>query len=228
MTPGTVVVGLDLSLSSPGVCVYVDGVYRLFYFSQRKRGESQETVAGGIVLERLGPIPGPERDDAERYHYIASSITRVVTGFARACTTTCVEVYIEHYAFSKSSAHSFKLHELGGVVKQMLWQLSRDLSGVDIQTQMVAIGQWKKRMCGNGHATKQDVCTYIRDVHPRVDLLAMCGLRCTASGDVPNPVQDISDAMGIVLSRVHPYKKPARTVDSTPRSNKKQCRRDTR
>jgi hypothetical protein len=186
--PATIVVGLDLSLVSPGVCIYVGNVYKLFYFSQRKRGEAHRNCVDRVSVTMLGPIPGPEYDDTERYYYIASLITIVITDAVPEHATSCVEVYIEHYAFSKSSAHSFKLHELGGVVKLHV------VAGVPRPCRYQTPGtyggyrQLEKRMCGDGNASKQDVCTCIGDVYPMVDLLSMCGLHLTSTGVLPNPV----------------------------------------
>lgn len=59
-----------------------------------------------------------EKDQAQRRHFIAGSIL----AFVKARSAMTCRVYVEEYAFSRNSASASGLHELGGVVKDRLFQ----------------------------------------------------------------------------------------------------------
>ena len=91
------------------------------------------------------------------------------------------EIVLEGYAFSQSSAHSVKLHELTGIIKYEL-QTRYPHAPQTIYPPTV----WRKYVHGNGHATKEDAIQY-------VDTRILPGLQLSI-----NPLTDICDAACLV------------------------------
>ena len=89
------------------------------------------------------------------------------------------------------SGSAYKIHELVGIVK---YSLSK--AGYTCQT--VAPTAWKKRI-GTGRMSKQQTLELVEKTIPQLNLMNLFGLVHSAK-DPPNPVQDMADAIGIVLS----------------------------
>jgi Holliday junction resolvasome RuvABC endonuclease subunit len=97
------VVGLDLSLRSTGACWL-------------PRGWTGDTRQARVMAPCGRDSTGTERDKAMRRNEIASRVLAFVAQHASPGET----VYVEEYAFSKKQASATGLHELGGVVKEVL------------------------------------------------------------------------------------------------------------
>jgi hypothetical protein len=188
-----VVVGLDLSLTSPGVAIYdtCTKLWSLYGFAQRVR-EQQQSLAPPICL--LPPIPAGTRSNEERYEYIRRHIVDDI--LSRYADEAEVLVGIEAYAFgAKGAGHSYKLQELGGVLKHSLWVRFPGWTQV-----LIPPTKWKKSTTGNGRATKLEVVEYVAANGPCLPLVAMLGTPLGRNGAVPSPAQDLADAVCIVLS----------------------------
>ncbi len=240
MATPTTVVGLDLSVRSPGIAVATqDEVtkrwsWRLYCFAQRKREHGIRFEAPeGATLHVLPALPkvtteGSLLGDVGRYTTIAAALMQHVIAPMQDAASTC-HVVIEGYAFPRRevSGHSFKLHELGGVIKSQLVA-----AGVQHITVMTA-SRWKKLALGNGHASKHDAVTWMATHGPRMDILCALRLKATKDGDIPTPAQDVADAAGLVLAVTHPLSPPQsskkkRTLArnaSTERPNKRHKQR---
>jgi hypothetical protein len=113
-----------------------------------------------------------------------------------------VKVIIESYAFAATgSGHSYKLQELGGVIKHAIWK-SFPTWIVDI----VPPTSWKKGALGTGRATKHDVINHLLDHGPCVSLMEILKLDLTKQGGVPCPAQDLADATCLVLSDLSEFR----------------------
>lgn len=195
----TIYVGLDLSLVSPGVAVYntTDQSWALYGFAQRVR-EKQFTYS--CHLTRVQLFPAIPRDIANecRYEHIRRYIVDSILD--KLPPDPLVVVGIECYAFgAKNSGSSYKLQELGGVLKHAIWRQFPHWQQV-----IIPPSQWKKKAIGDGRATKADAVDAVESRGPMVSLLSILGLCVTKTGTIPCPVQDLADAACIVLSLSQP------------------------
>ena len=195
----TIHIGLDLSLVSPGVCILDThtGLWSLYGFAQRVREQRFTALLdSGTSVILLPSIPGTSNE--ERYEHIRHHIVDKI--MATYATVSDVIVGIECYAFgAKNSGNSYKLQELGGVIKHSIWRTyphwRRDI---------IPPSQWKKKVLGKGNAVKAEVVAYVEAHGPCVSLFDLLGLVPAKNGNIPCPVQDIADAICICLSTTLP------------------------
>ena len=189
-------VGLDLSLTSPGIAIHDTerDAWCLYGFAQRVREDGLERQCGSTTIRLLPRIPVASVSNEERYEHIRRYIVDEI--LSAYCSNSSVVVGIEFYAFgAKNAGSSYKLQELGGIVKHSLWKTYPGW-----RQHIIPPGQWKKRTVGNGRATKTDALHHIQVHGPSVSLLSVLGLSLTSSGTVPCPAQDLADAACIALS----------------------------
>ena len=197
----TATVGIDMSLTSPGIACFWAGVWSLWCFATRKREENLrwQSADGTITLCVLPMIPGPALADAERYRHI-------ITHIQRECVPhwpTDSRLLLEHYIFAKPSmsGSSYKLHELCGILKYHLTQTHPGLT-------TVAPSVWKKQLSGLSGLSKYQTLCLVQSKLPQLDLMKLFGFEATLV--VPNPVQDLADAIGIVMASmtedIHTFK----------------------
>jgi len=192
----TICIGLDLSLVSTGISVYETSSnrYTLYGFAQRVREYGFKYHKGTTSIILLPPVPNsPTTTNEERYEHIRHHI--VDTIMFPFTDVTDVVVGIEGYAFGASSGSSYKLQELGGVIKHSIWTHYPQWE----QT-IIPPTRWKKTIIGNGRATKVDVIDYVSTHGPQVPLMDLLGLVVSKNGDIPCPAQDLADAVCIALS----------------------------
>ena len=192
----TATVGIDMSLTSPGIACFWAGIWSLWCFAVRKRDENLQwrSVDGAIKLTVLPMIPGPSFKDVDRYRHI-------ITYIQRECVPHWPKdsrLYLENYIFTKPSlaGSSYKIHELGGILKYQLTQTHPHLT-------TVAPSVWKKKLSGLSGMSKHQTLCCVQARLPQLDLMNLFGFGSTQTTSVvPNPVQDISDAIGIVLAHI--------------------------
>jgi Holliday junction resolvasome RuvABC endonuclease subunit len=191
----TVLIGLDLSLTSSGICVHdtVLNTWRLYGFAQRKR----EIGFSTDLVTLFPPVPPSSVCNEERYEHIRHHIMKtILEPLSTDLDSRLVRVLIESYAFAATgSGHSYKLQELGGVIKHAIWKLCPDWT-----VEVVPPTSWKKAALGMGRATKHDVVQHVVSHGPCVSLLDVLSLDVTKTGGIPCPVQDLADATCLVLS----------------------------
>jgi Holliday junction resolvasome RuvABC endonuclease subunit len=198
----TIHIGLDLSLISPGICVFDTrtGIWSLYGFAQRVR-EHRFTVHldSGTSVVLLPAIPNvPGTTNKERYEHIRHHIVDHI--MATFSTEVDVVVGIESYAFgAKNSGSSYKLQELGGVIKHSIWRTYPQW-----RQEIIPPSQWKKNTLGKGRAIKADVVAYVKVHGPCIPLFDVLGLVPAKNGDIPCPVQDLADAVCICLATTLP------------------------
>jgi hypothetical protein len=222
----TIFVGLDLSLVSPGVAVNntSDGTWSLYGFAQRCR-ERQFTYTNASTNIHLFPsIPRTGVTNELRYEHIRHYIVDCVLSELVPTIGERVVIGIECYAFgAKNSGSSYKLQELGGVLKHSIWKQFPTWSQV-----IIPPSQWKKKAIGTGRATKADALTFVLSNGPCVPLLSVLGLVVTKNGDIPCPAQDLADSACIVLALAVPTSENTCTIDSkaTKKLPKRKRKRD--
>lgn len=191
----TVLIGLDLSLRSPACAVCLkqssgEDQWRFAAFAQRK---SDLLAAGRDPRVTIYPsIPDKCTRNVKRYVHIAKHLQDFLQALtADAAPETDVRVYVEGYAFSmRNCGSSYKLHELGGVVQYML----HTIGITNVQT--VYPTQWRSKLGLGTTSSKHAILTHVR---PMIDLPHVFG-QTSSDKNTPNPLQDIADAICIVLS----------------------------
>jgi hypothetical protein len=234
------VLGLDVSLCSPGGALYItnSNTWLLFCFAQTKRetqlGEewgkkttttttTRKIVASPTASIFIFPRIQKEASDMERYRQITNTITSwLKTVLHDHAVTATLRTVVEAYAFvpRRIAGHSYKLREITGILKFMLLKEITPMCRVTIET--VTVGQWKKALCGSGKVGKRDVLTRVQTVGPCVDLFA-CFHIIPKDPDkhAPTPLQDMADAVGLVIFHKDIKKKIIMTV--CKKRKRKQC-----
>lgn len=187
-SPMRIPIGIDLSLKSPAVAIYINEQWRTCAFVQRL--SDRQIDHPSITL--LDPIPtNTKQSDIVRYVYITTKICdfiRTVIIEEHHFSLVDVDVFIEGYVFNqRNCGSSFKLHELGGICKYALYTL-----GI-LQIWDIHPSTWKKYTVGT-RASKSDTISFVKNC---IDLVSVFGI--TELGqNPPCPVHDIADAIGIV------------------------------
>jgi hypothetical protein len=201
----TILIGLDLSVTSSGICVYDTTLdtWHLYGFAQRQREVGFTTN----MITLFPPVPPSSVCNEKRYehirHYIVDIVMKPLVTLLSSSTSidADVRVIIESYAFGASnSGHSYKLQELGGVIKHAIW---KNFPQWIVDT--VPPTRWKKSVLGMGRATKQDVVQHLLSHGPCISLLEILELKLTKTGGIPCPVQDLADATCLVLSTLSDF-----------------------
>ena len=193
----SVYIGLDLSLRSPGFAMYdvTKKVWTMACFAQRKRECALHYSSDTSRIIVLPAIPDSLSHDCARYDHIVKGLQ---TSMLDSCTLQDISsIAIEGYAFTQPSTagSSFKLHELGGAVKHWLFRM-----GLMEKIKILQPSQWKRMAMGNGRASKMDTVAFVRNHGPSIDLMDIFGLKIGTHNEIPTPVQDLADAVGIVLA----------------------------
>ena len=192
------VVGIDLSLVSPAIAVYCSSLktWHLYCFAQRicEKGAVLRPSTE-VIMTVLPPIPGSQTaSDCTRYEHIRYHIHQVIALLAPRVT-----VYVEGYAYSRQNNATYKLQELGGIIKYDLFKLL----GRDCET--IPPSKWKKGCSGHGKLSKLEMVDLVQGRGPTIDLFKL--FRRERTQNIPCPLQDIADAVGIVLSIIDPVPK---------------------
>lgn len=200
LNPPDFVVGLDISLTSPGITV-VDMVRNTVHFAcfaQRKR--EAQMVGKSILLTPndkysftlhvLPNIPTSSVSDYIRFKHIVDELV----GFVHRMTSSSavIKFIIEDYAYSAGGANSFKLMELGGIVKYVI---NKRFPVKNVYR--ISVSSWKKYFTGKGNATKRQVCDSAISLHRLPDLFPVFGFKNENQENIPCPIQDIYDSVAI-------------------------------
>jgi Holliday junction resolvasome RuvABC endonuclease subunit len=186
------VVGLDLSLRSPGFAVYdrITEHWDLHGFVQNKKMPVGTRYTDNCTVHLLPPIP-KNCADTDVYTYILRHLTIQILDRLKDQDVLFI---LEGYAFSKHNNGTYKLHELGGVVKTALSQMK-------FRQKVYPPTYWKKLITGKGNCSKQDVFNHIsQSLNSGPNLQALFGLDLSKVANVPHPIEDMSDAVGLVLA----------------------------
>lgn len=208
-----VVAAIDLSLTSPGVCIEPD--HHLYCFKQRQREHSNHRVT---YLPAIPPPSDTPEGTMIRYTHIVNHIVRAISSAAEKHGTDDVQVFLEGYAFAQrqQSGSAYKLRELTGILKYKIlvvkgWKL-----------QVIGIGQWRKIFTGKGNTKKGDTLYHVcRHLGVGVNQLyadfyfqeppSLSTIESPSAADcnklrIPCPLQDCCDAFGIAMAGYAPEK----------------------
>jgi Holliday junction resolvasome RuvABC endonuclease subunit len=195
MIEDNIYVGIDLSLSSPGLSIYVFNTKQTYayFYPTRKKDVDRSLILDCSWNEGTGfhlcPFKEVEKSDLlDRYHRITTDIMDKINQHSSCASNT--NIRMEGYAFDARSSSSSKLHELGGILKYKL-----HVSGYVFEE--IAPTRLKKWFTNTGRATKEDMNKHFISIgFP--NLLGIFEMnKCKG---VPNPVQDIIDACALMQS----------------------------
>lgn len=192
-------VGIDLSLTSPGLAIHLQesNEWFTYFYAQRKREQHKQfdhSKFHAIAFEECDLQNKKELMD--RYTTIATDIVEAI----KRHNNTQVgppKIRMEGYAFEAQSSSVSKLHELGGILKYKLHEAG-------FEWEEVPPTRLKKWFTGSGLAKKETMYkSFLEKGYP--DLLVSFELhKCKG---VPNPVQDIVDACALAESWCRKRKK---------------------
>lgn len=166
-----IVAGIDLSLTSPSICIFSGTEFNFnkchFYFL------TSTNKLGKFYNERLIGTPFETYNcQEERYHKISGWALKALA------MHHVTDVYIEDYAFA-ATGRVFHIAENGGVLKYRLW-LSQ------YQTQSISPTMIKKFATGKGNAKKEDMqVAFIKETNYDVkDVLGLTDKQWNPSSDI--------------------------------------------
>jgi len=200
------VAGFDLSLTSSACAIY-DLQLKKWYicaFTQKAREDVKFYYAtANAEVWLLDALP-ETHNDVLRYIHVEEHLMKFVCEHIPAqYRKDQTDVRIEQYAFvgPEHAGHSYKLHEIGGIIKRALWK-----HGFPHVTPVV-VGAWKRTVVGKGNCTKLDVVQFIATHGPKINFLTILGYdESTLAKDeknqavVPCPAQDFADASAIAMA----------------------------
>jgi Holliday junction resolvasome RuvABC endonuclease subunit len=179
------IAGIDYSLTSPAVCIYieeVDGGYfdfdrcMLYYLFNNKR---QQQLSTGCGIGNIFAHPYPEwSTEEERHEKLSAWTMTLIQG--------CDEVHIEGYAFATSAQAGVRsIAENTGLLKNKMW-----LGRIPFKNYPPTV--IKKFATGKGNANKELMYeAFISELLTPNDLKERLTPKATK---ITNPVSDIVDA----------------------------------
>jgi len=209
------VIGLDPSLTSPGLAVWLENTWFLYGF---RKTRDVYFANDRVILKLLPPIPDTSFEDGFRFRFIMDQLCAII----KECSKDSL-VVMEGYAFDAVQGDDYKLLEFGGAFKTALDKLRTSPS--DYPLSIVAPTRWKSMALGKGTATKRDTVEWMKTHGPCVDLMDIFHSNAQIP---PNPLQDIADACGIVLSIVSPVKIPKHLTKAEKKMREKKEKQQKR
>jgi len=170
-------VGIDYSMSSPGVCILNedDSIHSLFFFSHKIKMDGMH----GDLLEGIPyPLYG---NDIERFVKLGELVVNRIIALGGE-----VSIGIEGYAFGASGSRVFQIAENCGILKHMLYQQGFTF---DVVPPTVV----KKLATGKGNSSKEPVYNAFVE-QTGIKLNEVLGIK---SEKIVSPMSDIADAYWI-------------------------------
>jgi len=166
------IIGIDYSLTSPAICVNINGddILMFYYLTNKKKyiGQMREDIIGYEHKEWTDPI--------ERFKYISDFALDIISPLISP------QIFIEGYSFGSKGQGLFQIAENCGLLKYKL-HMSPSILYDTIVPSVV-----KKYASGKGNADKQLMYdSFKKDTG--VDLMKMFDM-----GKLNNPVTDIIDS----------------------------------
>lgn len=200
------VIGLDISLTSPGVCVHDSNVneYTFYFSKQRKRDpvyvewsglyEGKQTHLKFVQMQRYDAKDAKSsrsRSSDQKlprwsvYNWKSNILCDVVRKYPPADT----DLYIEGYSYcSQGGSAPTKLYEFGGVLRTKLHECGYSLVEV-------APTRIKSLFTGSGKSKKLDM--YNRWIELHLPNLYEIFLFPKVPKHIPKPIEDVVDAFAL-------------------------------
>lgn len=211
------VVGIDMSLTNPGLCLLHPQLrlIRLFAFRNRiketnglARVTCPESVFYGWVVRTtvIEEWPDPEQSfpfSLPRLSRYETRIQSLLGLIGPQDTRAPMVVGLEHYAFAANATRGDSiLKELGGILRRQLCHLGH-------QVVEIVPSQVKRLFCQKGDAKKKDMYRAYLDMYRLPDLCALLNLSVV---DDPEPKKVTKKAMALAAAP----KKPKVCHDTVP------------
>ena len=179
--------GIDLSLTSPAICIFVgDEVFNVESCVFKYMTDSTKKMLN--CYQFSGTIIPPHANQYERYENISSWAIEILNGYAVS------HAFIEDYSYA-STGRIFHIAENTGILKYLLW---KNNIGMTLLPPTVI----KKTSTGKGNANKEMMQNaFINETG--IDLKGMLSL----SDKQWNPSSDIIDSYFICKHGFYEYEK---------------------
>jgi hypothetical protein len=168
-------VGIDYSLTSPGICILTDKEVRLYGFGSKKMDGTYQKDNFKIFLFDY-PVYSCEQ---ERHDKLAGWTLGIIKNYAGE-SSDVDHVLIEGYSFGSASGRCFDIAENGGLLKHKLWKEGYRYSTIPPTT-------LKKFATGKGNSDKEAMHDSFMSKH--FDMKLLLGTKKAS-----NPVSDLVDA----------------------------------
>jgi len=165
------IIGIDYSLTSPAICVNINGddILMFYYLTNKKKyiGQMSEDIIGYEHKEWTDPI--------ERFKYISDFALDIISPLISP------QIFIEGYSFGSKGQGLFQIAENCGILKYRLQEQN-------LSYQTVVPSVVKKGATGKGNADKDMMYeAFVRDTN--IDLKKIFDTE-----KVGNPISDIADS----------------------------------
>lgn len=208
-------VGLDISLSNPGMAIINTSTQEIqFFFLQNRQFETTGTV------QRVTSPESPFHEYTVSYHRLQrpllrtdvakdefvhrfdhyTQLTQMFVGHLVQWTTPyekdSISITVEHYSFnSRPSVSTTKLYEIGSSIRMALYSLG-------FSCKEISPCSLKKQFAKHGHATKKQMLDAYQNLYHMPSIFQGIGLH-TQYKNVPNPVEDLVDAFALAFTSIH-------------------------
>lgn len=201
-------IGIDLSLTSPGLCLNYENHYEFFFFSHLKKHEDFCYNKDNIYIHSvIYPIESNGDDLNKRvnkYYYIVDNIMNTIQIFAKDLDN--IEIGIEGYSYSSVGQGLTKLAELGGILRYEIFKNNFKLA--ELQP-----GEIKKHFTGCGNCTKFHMQKQFQSLNI-IDFFRILDLKESKALNIPHPIEDLIDSFAIICLLKNEKIKHVNIVDS--------------
>jgi Holliday junction resolvasome RuvABC endonuclease subunit len=215
-------VGIDMSLKSPGVAVRRDGDTMTHLLGFQNREREAHRITNYLIQENkltINRFPYELRKDScrwKRTRYLVGTIVGWIGSFKKS-NDEKVCVFIENYALSQNRGHRQSssvstLCELGGCLRMALYEKGYDFYVLSAMT-------IKKQFAGHGHASKTDMITAFTEKYGYPSMRTI--LQIPQNIVDQNPLEDMVDAIAILMTGIEKYQKNALAAPNTNITKKK-------
>ena len=171
------IIGIDYSLTSPAVCINIDGDLIFYYLTNKKKwiGKQSENIIGYEHEEWTDPI--------KRFKNISSFVFQVLGKHIspKIGYRSIDKIFIEGYSFGSKGRGVFQIAENCGILKYRLMEMN-------LKYETVVPSVVKKGATGKGNADKDKMYeAFVKET--KIDLKKIFD-----TDKVGNPISDIVDS----------------------------------
>jgi Holliday junction resolvasome RuvABC endonuclease subunit len=171
------IIGIDYSLTSPAICINIDGDLMFYYLTNKKKwiGKQSENIIGYEHEEWTDPI--------KRFKNISSFVFQVLGKHIspKIGYRSIDKIFIEGYSFGSKGRGVFQIAENCGILKYRLMEMN-------LKYETVVPSVVKKGATGKGNADKDKMYeAFVKET--KIDLKKIFD-----TDKVGNPISDIVDS----------------------------------
>ena len=178
--------GIDLSYTSPGVCIYddqTDPVFENLRFFNLKEDKTKNDIKRCGIFGNIQIDIQPKWTCAEeRYSINARWLTGILVKHKVA------QVTLEGYAMGARAGLVFNIAENTSLIKQWMFH-----NGIPFETPPPSVG--KKLLSGKGNSGKPEMIDAFHKLFPHVQLDKILGIK-----EYAKPIDDLVDSFGNLIA----------------------------